>query len=128
VLFDLQAVDRHEEALRLLEALNARAQNEKLRRELLYWIADSQNALKHYQTAAELYLRSATFGGASGEDPWGHTARFHAAEALGRAGLVEDARRVYLKLHDVTPDPRQRAQIERQIQQLWLTHNDASSP
>lgn len=122
VLFDLQAVDRHEEALRLLQAVYARADHDRLRRELLYWMADSQSARKRHEAAAELYLRSATFGGASGEDPWGHTARFHAAEELGRAGLVEDARRVYLKLLEATADPRQRALIQRQVQQLWLTH------
>ncbi len=126
VLFDLQALDRHTDALRLLEAVYARADNDRLRRELLFWMADSQNALKHYATAAELYLRSATFAGASGEDPWGHTARLHAAETLGRAGLIDDARRVYLKLLESTPDPRQRAQIERQIQQLWTLQKNAS--
>ncbi len=122
VLFDLQAVDQYEQALRLLEAVYARVDNHRMHRELLFWMADSHNALKRFQTAAELYLRSATFGGTSGDDPWGQTARFHAAESLGRAGLVEDARRVYLKLLAATPDPRQRAQIERQMQQLWLTH------
>lgn len=127
VLFDLQAVERHEEALRLLQIVYTRAENDRLKRELLFWMADSQKALKRYEAAAEMYLRSATYGGASGEDPWGHTARFHGAESLGRAGLADDARRVYLKLLEVTPDPRQRAQIERQVQQLWLTHKNIST-
>ena len=90
-------------------------------------MADSQNALKHYDAAAELYLRSATFGGASGEDPWGHSARYLAAEALGRAGLVDDATQVYQKLMASTPDPRRRAQIQRQMQQLWLRGKPTSS-
>jgi hypothetical protein len=128
VLFDLQAVDRHEDAAKLLGAVYTRVDSDKLRRELLFWMADSQNALKHYEAAAELYLRSATFAGASGEDPWGHTARYQAAEALGRAGLIEDARHVYLKLMQSTPDPRRRAQIERQMQQLWLQRKSGSSP
>jgi hypothetical protein len=127
VVFDLQAVDRHDAALRLLEQVYAKVDNDKLRRELLFWMADSQSALKKYKIAAELYLRTATFGGASGEDPWGHTARLLAAEALGRAGLTEDARRVYLKLLEATPDPRRRAQIERQMQQLWLSRKPAST-
>jgi hypothetical protein len=121
VLFDLQAVDRHPEAAALLEGVYARTDNERLRREILFWQADSKSALGQYQEAAELYLRSATHNGATGEDPWGHTARFHAAETLAKAGLVEDARSVYQKLLKSTPDPRRRAQIERNIQQLWLS-------
>jgi hypothetical protein len=128
VLFDLQAVERHDDAARLLQAVYERVDNDKLRRELLFWMADSQNGLKRYEVAAEMYLRSASFGGASGEDPWGHTARFHAAEALGRAGLIDDARRVYVKLMESTPDPRRRAQIERQVQQLWVQRKGGATP
>jgi len=126
VLFDLQAVERHEDALGLLDTLYARVDNDRLRRELLFWMGDSHNALKHYETAAELYLRSATFGGASGDDPWGHSARFYAAEALAHAGLIDDARRVYRQLLDITTDPRRRAQIEREMQQLWLARKAPS--
>lgn len=128
ILFDFQAVGRHDDALALLPSVYDRVDSDRARREILFWIADSHNALKHYSSAAEYFLRSATFAGASGEDPWGHTARFYAAEALGRAGLVEDARRVYLKLIESTPDARRRAQIERQMQQLWLNAKPASTP
>jgi len=120
VIFDLQAVDRHAEVLTLLESVYARVDNPRMRRELLFWEAESQSGLRRYQNAAELYLRSATFGGSSGGDPWGLTARFHAAEELAKAGLTEDARSVYNKLLQVTDDPRRRAVIERNIQQLWL--------
>jgi hypothetical protein len=128
VLFDLQAVGRHEDALALLSAVYDRADGDRTRREILFWIADSHNALKHYVSAAEYFLRSATFAGASGEDPWGHTARFYAAEALGRAGMIEDARQIYQKLIEATPDPRRRTQIERQMQQLWLNPKPVSTP
>lgn len=120
VVFDLQAIGRHAEALPLLEAVYVRVDNARLRRELLFWQAESQAGLQRYQDAAELFLRSATFGGGSGGDPWGQTARFHAAEALAKAGLTEDARGVYNKLLAVTDDPRRRSVIERNIQQLWL--------
>jgi hypothetical protein len=128
ILFDLQAVDRHDDALALLQSVYDRSDSDKVRREILFWMADSHNTMKRYNAAAEHYLRSATFAGAAGEDPWGHTARFYAAEALGRAGLTDDARRVYRKLMQSTADPRRRAQIERQMQQLWLNEKPASTP
>jgi tetratricopeptide (TPR) repeat protein len=127
VVFDLQALGRHAEALPLLEAVYARVEHARLRRELLFWQAESQAGLKRYQDAAELFLRSATFAGASGGDPWGMTARFHAAEALAKAGLTDDARGVYNKLLAVTDDPRRRSVIERNIQQLWLIERQKSA-
>jgi hypothetical protein len=83
-------------------------------------MADSKNAIGEFQMAGELYLRSASYGNARGADPWGQTARFHAAEALGEAGLVADARDVYRKLLEHTTDQRRRALLERNIEQLWL--------
>ena len=127
-LFDLQTVGRHAEALALLESVYERADNARMQREILYWQADSQLALGRHQEAAELYLRSATFNGSKGEDPWGHSARFHAAEALGKAGLTADARRVYLKLLKSTTDPGRRTLIEHNIQQLWLSGRDTTRP
>jgi hypothetical protein len=128
VVFDLQAAGLPVEAVTLLESVYRRVDNERMRREILFWQADSKAALGEHQVAAELYLRSATFAGANGEDPWGHTARFHAAESLGKAGLVDDARAVYRKLLESTEDPRQRALIDRQIQQLWLTKKTPTAP
>lgn len=119
VLFDLQAVNRNEEAYVLLDS-TYRLVDERRQRELLFWMADSKGALGEHQQAAELYLRSAYHGAHKGGDPWGQSARFHAAEALGKAGVIPDARRVYQKLLAETADPRQRALIERSIQQLWL--------
>ncbi|MFQ5995090.1 MAG: tol-pal system YbgF family protein [Acidiferrobacterales bacterium] len=120
VLFDLQAVDKHVEAYALLDSVFSLTDNAQQRREILFWMADSKSAMGEYQQAGELYLRSASFGKAGGADPWGHTARFRAAEALGKAGLVADARGVYRKLLEQTVDQRRRALIERNIQQLWL--------
>jgi len=128
VLFDLQTLGRHAEALALLESVDERVDNARMQREILYWQADSKLALGRYQEAAEFYLRSATFNDSKGEDPWGHSARFHAAEALGKAGLIADARRVYLKLLKSTTDPGRRTLIERNIQQLWLDERDTTRP
>jgi hypothetical protein len=94
--------------------------NPRTQREILYWIAESKAALGEPQQAAELYLRSASYNHPTGGDMWGQTARFHAAEQLGRAGLTQDARLVFQALLRHTADAKQRAVIERQIQQLWL--------
>lgn len=128
VVFDLQTAGRHEAAIRLLESLYTRADNERLQRELLFWLADSHAALGRHRQAAELYLRSSVHGGANGDDPWGQTARYHAAGQLGKAGLLADARNVYLGLLRVTADARRRLEIERRIQELWLTRHDATMP
>lgn len=122
-LFDLQAASQHEDALRLLEALQPRVKNHRSRREILYWMAESHAARGANQQAAELYLRSAYEHHPTGGDPWGQTARYHAAEALGQAGLTQDARLVFQALLKHTEDAKQRAVIERNIQQLWLIEN-----
>lgn len=128
VLFDLQAVGAHGEAVALLDTLFSVVNDKRLQRELLYWQADSQAGLKNHRAAAELYLRSATHAGHSGGDPWGHTARFRAAEELGRAGLARDARDVYTRLLSATADPARRTVIERQIQQLWTAGRQPTTP
>ncbi len=125
VLFDLQAADQHAQAITLLEAVFQLVTNPRIQRESLYWMADSKVALGEYQQAAELYLRSATHQHPTGGDMWGQTARYHAAEELGKAGLTQDARLVYQALLRHADDAKQRAVIERNIQQLWLIENKA---
>ena len=128
VIFDLQGADQHIKALGLLGSLFQQAENPRTRREILYWMADSRLALGEYQRAAELYLRSAVYNTPLGGDMWGQTARFHAAEALAKAGYTQDARQVYQKLLKYTEDARQRAVIERNIQQLWLIEKKSTTP
>jgi tetratricopeptide (TPR) repeat protein len=120
VLFDLQAVDDHKQAVRLLHELYDRVSDLELRRELLYWMADSRSALGQHQDAAELYLRSAAMGPQGNKDLWAQSARYHAAQALADAGLIDDAHNVYAALLRITRDPDQRALIQRKMQQLWL--------
>ncbi|OGI43688.1 MAG: hypothetical protein A2637_06675 [Candidatus Muproteobacteria bacterium RIFCSPHIGHO2_01_FULL_65_16] len=127
VLFDLQAVGRHDDAVALLEALFKQVDNERMRREILYWQAESRAAAGRQLEAAELYLRSATYPDVTGDDLWGQSARFYAAEALGKAGLVPDARNVYLRLLRSTADPKRRALIERNMQQLWLAEKETTT-
>lgn len=128
VLFDLQAVDKHAEAYALLDSVFSLVDDPRRQREILFWMADSKNAMGEYQKAGELYLRSANYRHAQGTDPWGQTARFHAADALAKAGLIADARDVYRKLLAHTADQRRRALIERSIQQLWLREHQTTPP
>ncbi len=120
VIFDLQAAGRNREAETLLKSLFPLVKNNEIQRQILFWRGDSTKALGEYTRAAEFYLRSATYNNESGGDIWGQTARFHAAEALAKAGLIDDARSIYQRLLRFTKDPARRAVIERNIQQLWL--------
>lgn len=120
VMFDLQGSERAREAAVLLDSLYPLVDNDRLRREILFWQADSWAAVNEHARAAELYLRSATYDNHHGGDLWGQSARYHAAQALGKAGMVDDARGVYQRLLEFNNDPKQRLLIERQLQQLWL--------
>lgn len=126
VLFDLQAIEQHDEAIAMLEKVSALSASTRIQRECLYWIADSRAALGDHQQAAELYLRSAHYQHPTGGDMWGQTARYHAAEELGKAGLTQDARLVFQALLRHAEDAKQRAIIKRNIQQLWLIEKKAT--
>jgi hypothetical protein len=128
VLFDLQAAEQNMQAIALLESVFKLTTNARIQRESLYWMADSRAALGEHQQAAELYLRSATYQNPTGGDMWGQTARYHAGEELGKAGLTQDARLVYQALLRHTEDAKQRAVIERNIQQLWLMEKKTTPP
>ncbi len=123
VLFDLQAVREHTEAYKLMQLVYDRVNKDNLKRELLYWMGESKVALEEYEKASELYLRSATLGQPKGADLWGQSARYQAAEALGKAGLAQDARSIFNGLLRITGDAKRRALIERKLQQLWLLEN-----
>jgi hypothetical protein len=123
VLFDLQTVNLHEQAIAHFHQLLMRPIEFKQRREILFWIADSYKALEKYDQASLLYLQSAMLPDPLAMDPWAQTARFNAARSLQKSGLIDDARRVYTELLRVTPEPAQRALLNHNIQQLWLTQN-----
>ncbi len=121
VLFDLQTIKADEQAIRHFRQLMNLAIESLQRREILFWMADSFKALKQHERAALLYLQSAMFIGPEAMDPWAQTARFNAAESLQKAGLVDDARRIYQALLDVTKEDARRSLLKHNIQQLWLT-------
>ena len=120
VLFDLQTVELHEEAIAHFNRLLQLDIEPRRRREIVYWVADSWRGLEKYQQAALLYLQSAMMPGPGAMDPWAQTARFNAAESLQLAGLVDDARRIYQDLLRVTEDAARRSVLSHKIQQLWL--------
>lgn len=121
VLFDLQTVERHKEAFDVFSRLFDHTTDLQLRREILYWMADSRKALKDYESASQLYIRSAINPLAEGAiDLWGQSAYYQAADALAKAGYVADARNLYLRLLKISKDPGRRAVLNRQMQQLLL--------
>ena len=121
VLFDLQTVGLHAEAIDHFGRLLKLDIDLKRRREIFFWIGDSYRGLEKYQQAALLYLQSAMMPAPDSMDPWAQTARFNAAESLQLAGLIDDARRIYQGLLDITEDPARRSVLSHKIQQLWLS-------
>ncbi len=119
VVFDLQAIEEHEQALMLLDGLRSRAPDRQRARELLYWMAESFKAQGEPRRAARHYLESAILPGAGAMDPWAQTARYEAATQLAAAGLVSDARRLYSRLLEAADDPARRAVLRRELEKLW---------
>lgn len=120
VLFDLQTLGLHAEALRFFNFLLNGELPAQQRREILFWAADSSKALARYEQAARLYLRSAALNDPFAMDPWAQTARYQAAQSLARAGLVTDARHLYTGLLNATRDPARQAVLRHEMQQLML--------
>ncbi len=120
VVFDLQTLKADAEALRFLEPLLAQVDEPQRKRELAFWTADSRAALGDHAEAARLYLLSATATDPFAMDPWAQTARYRAAQELGRAGLHGDAKRQYSMLLNATADPARQAVLRHELQQLAL--------
>jgi len=123
VVFDLQTLQYHEQALALFTALLDKSHDQQQGRELLFWMADSLQQLEQYDQAAYLYLKSATLTDATAMDPWAQTARYRAAKALVEAGLLEDARQIYSSLLRATRDASRKAVLQNEIQRLHLVSN-----
>ncbi|MEF8794481.1 hypothetical protein [Thiohalorhabdus sp.] len=117
ILFDLQEADRHQIALRLFRAIHDVVEEASARRELLFWMAESRQALENYRQAATLYLRSAAHPGGDMGDPWSRTARFRAAKALTHTRHKAEARRLFRNLLGTGSSPQDLA-IQRQLRQL----------
>ena len=120
LLFDLQAVSEHERAFRLLAAMYKTVPAIELRRELLFWMADSRKAQSKHTEAARFYLQSATLGDNNSMDPWAQTARYQAAKSLSEAGLTRDATFIFKQLLRITESPERRSVLRHELQQLRL--------
>lgn len=120
VIFDLQKLGEHNTALQIFSRLLTTELAQQERRELLFWMGESQNALEQHATAARLFIESATVSDVFAMDQWAQTARYHAAEALVQAGFPEDAEFLYRSLLNATRDESRRAVLRHQIQQLRL--------
>jgi len=120
VVFDLQTVGEHDAAYDLFNDVIESTTDKKLHRELYFWMADSRKAQENYNEAAELYLKSAMLLDGEGWDPWGQTARFHAAKALGKAGLIEDAYYILQRLLKVTVEEDRKAVLRYEVQKLQM--------
>jgi Tetratricopeptide repeat len=120
VVFDLQTVQHHEQALMLFTRMLDKPLEPQQRRELLFWMADSLQEMQRYDEAAYLYLKSATLHDPTAMDPWAQTARYRAAKALVEAGLLDDAQQIYTTLLRATPDASRKAVLQNELQRLHL--------
>ncbi|GMQ87173.1 MAG: hypothetical protein BMS9Abin08_0371 [Gammaproteobacteria bacterium] len=123
VVFDLQTLQYHQQALVLFTVLLDKPLDQQQRRELLFWMADSLQELEQYERAAYLYLKSATLMDVTAMDTWAQTARYRAAKVLVEAGLLDDARQIYSSLLRATRDTSRKAVLQNEIQRLHLVSN-----
>ncbi|MDH5182779.1 MAG: hypothetical protein OEX12_02695 [Gammaproteobacteria bacterium] len=120
VLFDLQTVQAHEQAIALFQSLLRRSKSLKLQRELHFWIADSYEAMGEYEKASFAYFESAAASGGGDGILWAQSARYQAARALASAGLLEDARGIFTTLLQATKDEGRKARLRHEMQLLQL--------
>ncbi len=118
-VFDLQKVNQHELALKLLDEISERTVSRQHIREIAYWKADSYGGLQKFVRAADYYLFSAMQEN-NGWDQWGIAARYRAAESLQSANLIMDARGLFEDLLARATDEKRRVLLKQKLQQLWL--------
>jgi hypothetical protein len=119
VAFDLQAISRDDLALKVFEAAGPFAYTVRQRRELLFWMGESQIGEGRFAQGADLFLQSSEVAGQQ-QDLWGQSARFRAAEALVDAGLLQDAFNVYRSLLKESSDENRQLQLRQKLQNLNL--------
>lgn len=125
VAFDLQQAERYDTALEVFRGVYDAVEEDKARRELLYWMGECRAGLGEHQQAADLFLRSAAHRPGSVADRWGRTARFQAARSLAKADYTEEARRLFRNLLGGGTDSQDRA-IQRRLNRL--TGDTADAP
>jgi hypothetical protein len=119
VAFDLQAISRHDLALTVFRVAGPFTSTIRQRRELLFWMGESQMGQRRYAQAADLFLQSSEVGGQQ-LDLWGQSARFRAADALVDVGLLKDAFNIYRSLLDESTDEHRQLQLRQKLQEINL--------
>lgn len=120
VVFDFQTVQQHEAALRLFELVSLEGLDEKLKREMYFWKAESFFSLNKYDYAALHYLKSAQAVTDGYNDLWAQSARFKAAQSLVLAEIYDDATKVYEELAIVTASDSRKSLISQNLQKIRL--------
>lgn len=123
VLFDFQTVQQHENALYLFDLIKPVWLNDKLKREISFWKAQSYYALEQYDQSALFYLKSASALKGEENDLWGQSAKFKAAGALLKAGIYDDAEKVYGDLLLITLSESRKSLIKQNLQKIRLLRN-----
>ncbi len=120
VVFDFQTVQQHQQALRLFGLLDIDSLDDKLKREIYFWKAESHFSLQKYDRAAMFYLESAHAMAGANNDLWAQSARFKAAKALVLAEIYGDAEKVFSALLAVTASDSRKALIDQNLQKIRL--------
>lgn len=118
--FDLQRIGQLESAFQLFSLMLNDVPELSVRRDLLFWMADIREAEKKFDEAARLYFQAADAIKTEPQDLWPQIARQQAAQALVKAGYLDDARQVYEHLLQDVTDPARRVVLQRELQQLQL--------
>lgn len=130
VVFDFQTVQQHQQAINLFDLLYFDGLDEKIKREIYFWKAESFFSLGKYDRAALNYLESARALSGEENDLWAQSARFKAGNALILAGIYDDAEKVYSELLLVTDSDSRKALINQNLQKIRLLkstkNNDGS--
>jgi len=120
VVFDFQTVQQHQQAIDLFDLLSFDGLDEKIKREIYFWKAESFFALGKYDRAALNYLESARALSGEENDLWAQSARFKAGNALVLAGIYDDAEKVYSELLLITDSDSRKALINQNLQKIHL--------
>jgi len=120
VVFDFQTVQQHQQAIGLFDLISLENLDEKLKREIYFWKAESYFSLKKYDRAALFYLESARAVAEAEHDLWGQSARFKAGKALMLAKIYDDAKKVFSDLLIITASDSRKAIINQNLQKIRL--------
>lgn len=120
VVFDFQTVQQHQQAIDLFDLLSFESLEEKLKREIYFWKAESYFSLGKYDRAALFYLESARAVKEANNDLWAQSARFKAGKALILAEIYRDAEKVLSDLLIITASESRKALIRQNLQKIRL--------